>query len=166
MNNLFHFSVVLLITGSLVSCGADRGAKQKRENNIETVKTSLELLEKEKIEAFVGLFAENGKQINPYASGLFPEEVSGKKALLDYWKPVPGRFDGMEFPIERIHPMDDPNMILVEFRGKIKLKGDAGYYNNDYYSIYKFDDAGKIVEYIEIFNPLVVVKTFNMKDRI
>lgn len=155
--------IIFLITISLIAC---ENKSKVRTENIETVRTFLKLLEEEKIEQFVNLFSENGKQVNPYSSGLFPAEIVGKKALLEFWKPVPNRFDGMQFPIKKIHKMHDSNLLLVEFDGKIKLKNNAGVYTNKYYCLFKFNNDGKIVEYVEIFNPLEVVKAFNLKDKI
>ena len=51
-------------------------------------------------------------------------------------------------------------------KGKIKLKNGAGYYENDYYSTFKFDDEGKILEYVEIFNPIVAVRGFGLLEKI
>ncbi len=157
-------SITFFLAAALLSCEKNTAKKQMK--NIATVKTMLKLLEQEKIKDMINLFAENGKQVNPYNSGLFPGEIKGKAALLKFWKPVPGRFDGMKFPIKKIYPMKDPNVVLAVFTGKIKLKGGKGYYNNDYYCIFKFNNQGKIVEYVEIFNPVKVIKAFNLKDKI
>jgi ketosteroid isomerase-like protein len=137
-----------------------------KQANIETVKQFLHLLEKENIPAYLDLFAPEGMQINPYASGLFPDTVKGRAALEAYWQPVPGRFDGMQFPIEEIFPMEDPALVLVKFKGIIKLKDNAGIYSNDYLCLFKFNEQGKILEYHEYFNPLTVVRAFGLKDKI
>ncbi len=134
--------------------------------NKETVKQFFQLLEKEDITSFIDLFAENGKQVNPYASGLFPEGANGKDELTAYWSPVPGNFDGMAFPIYELHAMEDPTIVFVRYTGKIKLKNDLGYYENNYYSIFRFNDDGKITEYVEIFNPIVAARGFGMLDQI
>lgn len=136
------------------------------QENKKTVKKFFELLEQENIAAFVDLFAENGKQINPYASGLFPTGAEGKEALKKYWEPVPGNFAGMKFPIHEIYAMEDPSIVYVKYSGQIKLKNNAGTYENDYYSTFKFDSDGKIVEYVEIFNPIVAARGFGLLDKI
>lgn len=134
--------------------------------NKEIVRQFFRLLEEENIPAFIELFAEDGQQINPYASGLFPEGAKGKEALSAYWEPVPGNFDGMEFPIQELLATEDPNIIFVRYQGKIKLKGGAGYYENQYYSTFRFDEEGKISEYVEIFNPIVAARGFGLLDQI
>ena len=144
---------------------------QKMKNEIgtrnkETVKQFFALLEKEDITSFVNLFAENGKQINPYASGIFPNGAIGKEELKAYWSPVPGNFDGMEFPIQELYAMENPNIVFVRYTGKIKLKNEGGYYQNSYFSTFKFNQVGKIIEYIELFNSIVAAKAFGLIDQI
>ncbi len=163
---ILYMTLAASMTAAAGCQSLNAGGPAVQERNIKTVKKFLSLLEQEKIEAFVALFAKDGKQVNPYSSGLFPGVIAGRSALLKFWKPVPGRFDGMKFPITEIHPMGDPNTVLVRFQGRIKLKKGAGYYNNDYFALFKFDGEGKIREYVEIFNPLVVVRTFNLKSKI
>lgn len=146
--------------------GNEVEVKSTAQQNKETVKRFFQLLEKEDITAFINLFAENGRQVNPYASGLFPDGATGKEALTNYWTPVPANFDGMQFPIEELYAMEDPSMVFVKYTGKIKLKNDTGWYENQYYSTFKFDDQGKILEYVEIFNPIVAARGFGMLDQI
>lgn len=92
--------------------------------------------------------------------------VNDRAALREFWEPVPARFGGMRFPITEIVPMQDPNRLLVSFREQIRLKGGVGEYNNDYYGLFCFHADGKIVEYVEIFNPLMVVRSSGLKDQI
>jgi ketosteroid isomerase-like protein len=141
-------------------------AASVRDKNIQRVKTFLRLLEQEKIEDFSQLFAKNGKHINPFHSGLFPSEIAGRKHIYDFWKHVPGNFDGMAFPIDEIIPFADPNKVAVKFTGKIKLKNNAGIYKNDYLCIFHFNDQGKILEYYEYFNPITAAKGFGLLDKI
>lgn len=140
--------------------------KMTRDQNIQTVQTFFRLLEEEKIREFSNLFAENGKHINPYHSGLFPPEISGRENIYAFWKPVHGNFDGMAFPIEDIMPFKDPHMIAVKLKGKLKLKGDAGLYQNDYLCLFYFDKQGKIQEYHEYFNPVTAAKGFGLFDKL
>ena len=134
--------------------------------NKATVKAFFNALTNEDANAVADLFAENGKHINPYHSGLFPTGAEGKEAIRKYWQPTFPLFDGMTFPIEEIHAMEDPNIVFVKYTGNIQLKDGAGVYSNDYYSTFKFDDSGKITEYVEIFNPIVAARGFGLLDNI
>lgn len=141
-------------------------SRTNSQKNKETVKLFFRFLEEENIQAFVDLFAQNGRQINPYHSNIFPEGAEGKASLLAYWEPVPVRFDGMKFHIHELMAMEDPSVTFTRYRGEIKLKNNAGVYANEYYSTFRFDEQGKIVEYVEIFNPIVAAKGFGLLDQI
>ena len=136
------------------------------ERNKQSTKAFFKALEDEHVDKLVSLFAQDAQHINPYASGIFPEGANGKEAIRAYWTPVFPNFDGMTFPIEELYAMEDPSIVFVKYKGKIKLKGDAGYYENDYYSTFKFNSAGLITEYVEIFNPIVAARGFGLLDNI
>ena len=169
-------SLVVLIVGFGCSNPAQQQLdklKEKMASNEQIAKKSKEqvraffsALESENVDNIVALFADDARHINPYASGLFPEGANGKDEIRNYWPPVFPNFDGMEFPIEEIYAMEDPSIVYVKYQGRIKLKGDAGYYENNYYSTFKFDESGLITEYVEIFNPIVAARGFGLIDQI
>ncbi len=136
------------------------------ERNKRAIETFFQALEQEDIEALVELFAEDGVQINPYTGGVFPEGAQGKDELLAYWAPVPSNFDGMEFLVEELLATEDPELVFVRYRGEITMKDGAGVYRNNYYSTFRYNDAGKIEEYVEIFDPVVAARAFGLLDQL
>ncbi len=175
--------IILSITGVLLSCSNSEQTKtleneikelktqqtktmDRAKQNKASVKAFFKALEAEDVNAIVDLFAHNAKHTNPYHSGLFPKGANGKEEIRDYWTPVFPNFDGMTFPIDEIYAMEDPNIVFVKYTGHIKLKHNAGVYSNDYYSTFKFDNDGKITEYVEIFNPIVAARGFGLIDKI
>lgn len=138
----------------------------KSTQNKNTVKAFFKALEVEDANAVASLFAEDGKHINPYHSGLFPTGAEGRKGIIEYWAPVFPNFDGMTFDLHELYAMEDPNIVFVKYTGNIKLKNDSGVYSNNYYSTFKFNDAGEIVEYVEIFNPIIAARGFGLLDKI
>lgn len=134
-------------------------------SNKETVKAFFQALEDENVDALVGLFAQDARHINPYASGIFPEGASGQQGIRDYWTPVFPNFDGMRFPIEELLEMEG-GAVFVKYRGLIELKNGAGTYENQYYSTFKFNASGEITEYVEIFNPIVAARGFGLLEQI
>ena len=134
--------------------------------NKETARAFFQALTSENADEVADLFTSDARHINPYASGIFPEGANGKEAIRNYWAPVFPNFDGMEFPIDEIYAMEDPSIVYVKYKGVIKLKNNAGTYENDYYSTFKFNDEGKITEYVEIFNPIVAARGFGLIDKI
>ena len=137
-------------------------AERNKANTLEFLRA----LENMNVDAVVKLFDVEGVHINPYASGIFPDGTKGHDGIRAYWEPVFPNFEKMEFPVDEIYAMEDPNIIFVKFTGKIKLKNDAGYYENDYYSTLKFNETGHITEYVEIFNPIVAARGFGLIDKI
>ncbi|NBC84506.1 MAG: nuclear transport factor 2 family protein [Bacteroidetes bacterium] len=140
-------------------------AKLAERNKANTL-AFLKALEDMNVDSVVNLFAEDGKHINPYASGIFSEGTQGHEGIRAYWEPVFPNFEKMQFPVEEIHVMQDPSMTFVKFKGKIKLKNNAGWYENDYYATFEFDKEGKITRYVEIFNPIVAARGFGLLDKI
>lgn len=137
-----------------------------KEQNKNNVLNFFKYLEEGNAEKAANLFDENGIHLNPYSSGLFPEKVEGRKRIKEYWEGPIANFDGMEFPIDELYAMEDESIVFAKFTGNIKLKNNAGIYSNDYYTIFKFNDQSKIVEYTEIFNPIVAAKGFGLLDQI
>ena len=136
------------------------------ENNKANTLAFLKSLEEKNIDALLDLFAENAVHINPYASGIFPKGAIGHEQIKAYWEPVFPNFEKMEFPVDEIYAMEDPSITFIKFKGRIKLKNDAGWYENDYYATFKFNLEGKITEYVEIFNPIVAARGFGLIDKI
>ena len=171
--------LLLFGIGCLASCTtltqSDQQRPEKNQTKMDTKKASLnkasvkvffKALENENVDTIVNLFAENAQHINPYHSDILPKGASGKKGIRAYWTPVFPNFDGMKFLIDEIYAMEDPSIVFVKYKGKIKLLNDAGYYENDYYSTFKFDNEGLIIEYVEIFNPIVAARGFGMLNQI
>lgn len=137
-----------------------------REVNIETTRNLVRFLEQKSFEDFGELFAENGKWIHPYHSGLFPAETVGPKEIRDALKTAADNFDEVRFPIEEIMPFEDSSRIAMKHTGKLALKDGNGTYENDYLTILSFDEHGKILEWVEYYNPIIAAKAFGLMDKI
>ncbi|WP_217359325.1 nuclear transport factor 2 family protein [Ruegeria arenilitoris] len=135
------------------------------DRNKSTVSAFFAALESEDPKAVAALFAEDGKHINPYNCGVFPTGAEGREAIEAYWAPTFPNFEGMTFPIHEMLDMEG-RAVFVRYTGRIKLKNDAGWYENDYYSTFKFNDAGEITEYVEIFNPVTAAKGFGLLEQL
>ena len=72
----------------------------------------------------------------------------------------------MRFPIDELLATEDPTIVFVRYRGEIQLKDDAGVYENNYYSTFRFNADGKIAEYVEIFDPVVAARGFGVLDQL
>ena len=137
-----------------------------RERNIETVRNFVNLFEQRKILEVSELFAEEGKIIHPYHSGIVPFEIVGKKNIYDFWKNTSDNFDEIKFPIDEIMPFEDPNKVAVKLSGKLKFKNKSGTYENVYLFLFNFDENSKILETHEYFNPVIAAKAFGLMDKL
>lgn len=135
------------------------------DRNKSTVRAFFQALEAEDAKAISALFAKDGIHINPYHCGVFPEGAQGRDGIEAYWAPTFPNFDGMEFPIHELLAMEGDS-VFVHYTGRIKHKDDGGWYENDYYSTFKFNSAGEITEYVEIFNPVKAASGFGLLDQL
>jgi ketosteroid isomerase-like protein len=137
-----------------------------RSRNAKTARDLLHFMEQKKLEEFTELFAEDGRWVHPYHSGMFPPEVVGKKDIYDSIKKAASRFGDVSFPVEEVIPFEDPNRLAVKHTGHLLFKDGSGTYENDYLGIFTFDEHGKIVEWAEYYNPIKTAKAFGLKDKI
>lgn len=137
-----------------------------RKGNIETTRNVFRFFEQRKFKEFSEIIAENGKWIHPYHSGLFSAEIVGKKEIIKVLKSMAAKFDEIKFPIVEILPFEDPKMVAVKMTGKLLLKDGGGLYENDYLGIFTFNEQGKIVEWIEYYNPITSARAFGLLSKI
>lgn len=116
-------------------------------------------LETQQFEKLNDLFAEDARQLNPYVPKGFPTSIDGVEAIYKQYSGLPEIFGQMKFPRE-IYATEDPKLFVVKFTGAIEIKA-GGTYENDYVGLFKVEN-GKIKEYIEYFNPIVMAKAFNL----
>ena len=105
------------------------------------------------------IFAPHGKQLNPYAPEGFPKSFDGAEGIYKQYSGLTANFSKMTFP-RKIYATEDPDFFFVKFRGEIEIKA-GGKYENDYLGTFRLKD-GKIIEYTECFNQVVMAKAFNI----
>jgi ketosteroid isomerase-like protein len=131
-----------------------------KEKNREVVENFFVALETQKFEMLKEVFAENGKQLNPYSPAGFPKSFDGAEAIYKQYSGLTANFGQMKFP-RQIFATEDPNFFFVKFRGEIEIKA-GGKYENDYLGTFKLEN-GKVVEYTEYFNQVVMAKAFGIE---
>jgi uncharacterized protein len=132
-----------------------------RSTNEGHVRDFLKLLEAMDFDAWASLWAEDGVHENPYAPPGFPREFVGRARIKSHWSTFPRLYDGMSFPNLVIHPSSDPAVIVAEFDGDIHMKNSDRKYDNQYCTIFSFDQSGLIKHYREYFNPLRLTDSFS-----
>ncbi len=129
------------------------------ESNRKVVDNFFVALETQKFEMLKEVFAENGKQLNPYSPAGFPKSFDGAEGIYKQYSGLTANFGQMKFP-RQILATEDPNFFFVKFKGEIEINA-GGKYENDYLGTFKLGN-GKVVEYTEYFNQIVMAKAFGI----
>jgi len=129
------------------------------ESNRKVVDNFFVALETQKFEMLKEVFAVNGKQLNPYSPEGFPKSFDGADGIYKQYSGLTANFGQMRFP-RQIIATEDPNFFLVKFKGEIEIKA-GGKYENDYLGTFKLEN-GKVIEYTEYFNQIVMAKAFGI----
>lgn len=154
----------------LVSCSTSQNNmeinmdKQLREQLTITTSDFFRLLEEGDMDNWIELWAEDGIDIKPYATGMFPEELVGKSVIYDVWKGITGVFDSVSFPIHEIIVDEEHKTVVVRLDGKGLMK-NGNLYQNTYIFLFHYDQNIKIKECYEYFNPYVAGKNFGLLDK-
>ena len=114
-------------------------------------------LEAGDLERSVGLFAEGGRQVMPFAPKGFPERLEGRDALRKQYAPV-ARFASQRYPHE-VLATADPRVVIAKYDGRITVEPGSDY-DNSYVGVWRFDDAGRIAEFTEFVNPNILANGF------
>jgi ketosteroid isomerase-like protein len=130
------------------------------QSNKKVVDTFFVALETQQFELLKEVFAIDGKQFNPYAPEGFPKSFDGVEGIFKQYSGLTASFGQMRFP-RTIYATEDPDFFFVQFRGEIAIKA-GGKYENDYLGTFKLKN-GKIIEYTEYFNQVVMAKAFNIQ---
>lgn len=113
-----------------------------------------------KFEGIMEIFSSDAVMLVPYAPDGFPKRLNGAEAVYKQFNGLSALFSKMQFPREII-ATQDPNYFFVKFKGIIDIK-TGGKYENNYIGTFRLR-AGKIVEYTEYFDSIVMAKAFNLK---
>jgi len=125
-----------------------------------TFKNHLKFLSSGQIEKWVDLFTENGILEFPYGPADFPSLVQGKAELYEYMKNFPKHFL-VNFENLHFHATESPNLVIAEFTSNGKALNTDKPYNQRYISVVTTDDEGKIIKYVDFWNPMVALESIN-----
>lgn len=117
-------------------------------------------LETQQFEVLKEIFAKDGRQLNPYSPEGFPKSFDGAEGIYRQYSGLTANFGQMKFP-RQIFATEDPGFFFVKFRGEIEINA-GGRYENDYLGTFRLEN-GRIVEYTEYFNQIVMAKAFGIE---
>jgi len=116
-------------------------------------------LETQQFDKLREIFAPNGRQINAFVPEGFPKSFEGAEEITKQYSALPKLFGQMRFA-RTIHATEDPNYFFVEATGDIDMKA-GGKYQNTYLGTFRLRD-GRVVEYTEYLNPLLLARAFHL----
>jgi ketosteroid isomerase-like protein len=130
-------------------------ALPERDRNRETVRAFFRRLEAmDTGDALSALFAEDARQLVPFAPEGFPKLLEGREAIRARYGRLPAAFARVRLPGLTIRDMASPREFLATFHGEAELRA-GGHYDNDYVCLFVVRD-GLIAEYREYFDPTVL----------
>ena len=144
----------------LPAIATERAKKAQQEKNRAVVDTFFVALETQQFDLLKNVFAEEGRQLNPYSPEGFPKSFDGVEAIYRQYSGLTASFGQMKFP-RQIFATEDPNFFFVKFRGEIEIKA-GGHYENDYLGTFRLQ-KGKVTEYTEYFDQVIMAKAFGIK---
>ena len=137
----------------------------KRQQTKQAVSDFLTALEEKDMEAFASVWADDAVQDMPYAPEGFPSVVQGKENLITHYANWPDNSGKADFTSKlRFYPMQDPEMVFVEFKGTVDIIPTARTYHQQYVGVFHVVD-GKIKLFREYFNPVSFVYAFGLDKK-
>jgi ketosteroid isomerase-like protein len=94
-----------------------------------------------------------------YAPEGFPSRIEGKKAIRRQYGILLTEYKSIRIPDRILHFTNDSNRVWVEFRGEIQIKATGKFHNSTYVCLFTLRD-GRIIEYKEYSNPLILKNSF------
>lgn len=133
---------------------------QIRAENKQTVLTYYRLLMEKDIPAWSELWADDGKQENPFAPDGILEVFPDKAFLVSWYQKIFKNRKEHVFTLDAIHETMDPDVIIVEARARSIVGEIDRVYEQRYVMVFKFRD-GKLILNREYFNPLAYLKAWD-----
>ena len=114
----------------------------KRQKTKQAVRDFLTALETKDMELFASVWAEDAMQEMPYAPEGFPTRVSGKNNLIQHYAAWPENSGKADFTSRLVfYPMQNPEMIFAEFKGKADIIPTGRTYEQHYGGLFHVENG-------------------------
>ncbi|MFJ6688824.1 nuclear transport factor 2 family protein [Streptomyces sp. NPDC091294] len=123
----------------------------------ELFRHGLRLLLDKDIDAWVGLWADDGVMEFPFAPEGRPRRLAGREAVAAYMRSYPDHIDLHDFPEVRIHETTDARTVVVELRGVGRLVRTDAPFDMTYIAVVTAEN-GRFTSYRDYWNPLVLLE--------
>ncbi len=128
-----------------------------RTRNTELAQAYLHLMKEQKWDAWIDLWIDDAVLEFPFAPAGGKSRLVGKTDILGYMRAVSGRIEVLGVKELRIHPMLDPEQLLVELQIEGRIPSTHAPYDQRYVTLFTFKD-GHLAHYREYWNPLVSIE--------
>ena len=111
------------------------------------------MIERRDVDHVVGMMTEDIVGDMPYSPGGFPRVLHGIPAHRHHFANGISGYRQIRFVDFRFWPMQDPEYVGLQCRGRFVLNNGSPY-ENDYFCIYRVV-GGKVAWWVEYYNPMV-----------
>ena len=116
--------------------------------------------ESKDLDAFVETLHDDIILYTPYAPSSFPSKTEGKQGVLEIWKNLFDNFGELLIPQYKVYQTDEEGYYMATWEVDIETPTGKRYQSSNI-GTYRMKD-GKIIEYVEFFNPLRFGKAMNL----
>ncbi|MGW5106073.1 nuclear transport factor 2 family protein [Nocardia sp. NPDC004123] len=95
----------------------------------------------------------------PYQPPGYPTRIEGSEKLRSFLRRVLGLFSPISFRVTEALSIEGGTGAVARYEGRSTMLRTGNPYNNSYISIFRFSN-GKLVEWTEFANPLVLLESF------
>lgn len=135
-----------------------------RQKTRKAITAFLTSLESKDMEAFASVWADDAIQDMPYSPEGFPKRVSGKENIKQHYRDWPKNSGKADFTSQLVfYPMQDPEMMFVEFKGDVDIIPTNRKYKQHYGGLFHVEN-GKIKLFREYFNPAPFSYAFGLNE--
>jgi ketosteroid isomerase-like protein len=124
----------------------------RRDRNAATVRKYFRLQGEPDLDAWIQLWAHDGRQLIPFAPYDFPKAIEGRQALDRVYRELYSGYRTIEIDAT-VEPMLDPDTVLARWHTHAQLVS-GGTYSNELIGVFVFGSDGKLCELTEYFDPI------------
>ena len=133
-----------------------------RQRTKEAVLTFLDSLEDKNMTRFASVWADDAVQDMPFSPEGHPKRVVGKANLVSLYSGWPDNTGIADFTAHLVfYPMQDPEMVFVEFKGDVEVLPTGRQYQQDYGGLFHVVD-GRIKLFREYYDPARFIWAFGL----
>ncbi|MFG2052035.1 nuclear transport factor 2 family protein [Micromonospora sp. NPDC048935] len=132
-------------------------ADARRARNVATLRDYYRLLSRLDIDGWIELWAEDCLQLMPYATGGLPSSVAGRPAVYELYKQMATGYSVLRYDDVELYPLQDPDKVFARWKPTAQLV-DGTSYRNENAALFEFDATGRIVRFVEYFNPVPLLE--------